>query len=80
MTEHWNDAMREVEVWKELEKWIRTQRRFHYSCDDTWYACPKSEDGCADSRQGDECNCGADEFNQELDRHITALDAIRSQP
>jgi len=29
----------------------------HYECEDSWYSCPKSPDGCSDDRQ-DICNCG----------------------
>ena len=32
----------------------------HYYSEDSWYSCPKAEDGCTDASQGDECNCGAD--------------------
>jgi hypothetical protein len=40
----------------------------HDSCEDGYYACPKSEDGCAnDQWEKDECNCGADEHNAEVD-------------
>jgi len=39
----------------------------HYSCEDQYYSCPKSPEGCADSRQGDECNCGAEKHNQEVE-------------
>lgn len=42
----------------------------HYSCEDSWYSCPKSADGCCDDRQGDECNCGADEHNAEVRRIV----------
>ncbi len=32
---------------------------WHYSCEDTWYACPKSEEGAG--KEGEtECNCGRD--------------------
>ena len=31
----------------------------HYQCEDSWYACPKSEEGAG--REGEtECNCGLD--------------------
>jgi len=53
----------------ELEK----LRRGHCSCDDCWYSCPKSEDGCCDDSQGKECNCGADEHNAALDAIIAYL-------
>lgn len=33
---------------------------FHHYCEDTWYSCPKHEDGCANDRNK-ECDCGADE-------------------
>lgn len=30
----------------------------HHTCEDSWYSCPLSEDGCAnDDREG--CTCGA---------------------
>ena len=34
--------------------------RNHYECE---YSCPKSEGGCAD----DECTCGADSHNAEVE-------------
>lgn len=30
----------------------------HYSCEDTWYSCPKSGEGCANEAAGTECDCG----------------------
>lgn len=42
--------------------------RDHYYCDDTWYSCPLSIDGCADEFiDKNECNCGADEHNYKLE-------------
>jgi len=39
----------------------------HYSCEDSWYSCPKSENGCYnDAYPDDECNCGADEHNKKV--------------
>lgn len=38
--------------------------RHHYSCEDGWYSCPKSEDGCANDAEGDDCNCGVDNHNE----------------
>jgi hypothetical protein len=46
----------------ELEK----LRIAHYSCEDNWYSCPKSEDGCCND-MWDECNCGADKHNAILE-------------
>jgi len=38
----------------------------HYECDDSWYSCPLSPDGCADSRQ-EGCTCGRDSLVQKID-------------
>ena len=54
---------------KELEK----LRRQHYTCEDRWYSCPKSEDGCANELSGSECDCGADEENAILDGIVKEL-------
>ena len=58
-----------MNVFKELE----SLRQKHYYCEDSWYSCPKAEDGCADDRQGTDCNCGADKSNKRLDYLIIYL-------
>ncbi len=42
--------------------------RDHYSCDDTFYSCPKSSEGCCNESKGNKCNCGADDHNKEVER------------
>ena len=37
---------------------LENNRQTHRYCEDTWYACPKHEDGCANEAEGAECNCG----------------------
>jgi hypothetical protein len=59
---------------------LENNRRTHYYCEDIWYSCPKHEDGCANEAEGDECNCGADKANQEIDKAITAIKQARSAP
>jgi len=54
---------------------LKNNRRTHYYCEDTWYSCPKHEDGCANDSEGDECNCGADKANAGIDQAITAIKA-----
>jgi RecJ-like exonuclease len=54
---------------------LKSNRRTHHYCEDTWYSCPKHEDGCANDSEGDECNCGADEANAGIDEAITAIKA-----
>lgn len=41
--------------------------REHYYCEDSWFSCPKAEDGSANyHNKENECNCGADEHNNEV--------------
>ena len=61
-----------------LETLVAYRREHHY-CEDKWYSCPKHEDGCANEREGDECNCGADEINAEFDKAITAIKEALAQ-
>lgn len=53
----------------ELEK----LRRQHINCEDPWYSCPKSSNGCIHEGAGDKCNCGADQHNAILDGVIAAI-------
>jgi len=52
---------------------LGSNRRTHHYCEDTWYSCPKHEDGCANDSEGDECNCGADKVNAGIDQAIIAI-------
>lgn len=45
-----------------LEERLR-QKVSHLNCEDPWYSCPLSSDGCADDQAGNECTCGADHEN-----------------
>jgi hypothetical protein len=53
---------------------LKNNRQTHYSCEDDWYQCPKHEDRCFNDYEGDECNCGADSANLEIDAAIKALE------
>ena len=59
---------------------LENNRQTHHYCEDTWYSCPKHEEGCANESEGDECNCGADEANAEIDKAITAIHEALAQP
>ena len=63
----------QIEALKLALEALENNKPTHRYCEDIWYSCPKHEDGCADEREGDECNCGADEINAEFDKAITAL-------
>ena len=59
---------------------LENNKQTHHYCEDTWYSCPKHEDGCANDAEGDECNCGADKANAEIDATITAIKEALAQP
>ena len=69
------DAVSEAveRIVEECEPVISSLRQRHYECDDCWYSCPKSEDGCCNEGSGDECNCGADATNESLDALLALL-------
>jgi hypothetical protein len=52
-------------------EWLEKLKRGHYYCEDPWYSCPKHEEGCANAGKGTECDCGADEWNAEIDRMLS---------
>jgi len=62
-----------IETMKQVLEVLNNNRRKHYSCEDNWYSCPKDEDGCANDQAGDDCTCGADKSNVEIDAAIAAL-------
>lgn len=56
-------------------------RRHHAYCEDSWYSCPKDEDGCAnDQWPKGVCNCGADEHNAKVDALLAELHAENNLP
>jgi hypothetical protein len=59
---------------------LENNKRTHYYCEDTWYSCPKHDDGCANEYAGEECDCGADETNKEFDNAIQACKEALEQP
>ena len=41
----------------------------HHHCEDSWYSCPKSAEGCADeTKPKNVCTCGADLHNENVNR------------
>lgn len=52
----------------------------HYSCEDGWHSCPKSDDGCYDESQGDECNCGAEKNKEWWGKVLSALRQALAEP
>ena len=72
--------MTKDEVLKLALEALENNRQTHHYCEDTWYSCPKHEDGCANESEGDECNCGADKANAEIDYAIIAIKEALAQP
>lgn len=54
----------------DLHHLVQDSRRLHRDCDDSWYSCPKAYGGCDDPRAGTECNCGADAWNERIDKAL----------
>lgn len=50
-----------------IKKLLQLAKREHYYCEDCWYTCPKHPEGCCNDDIGDECNCGADRKNKEIE-------------
>jgi hypothetical protein len=48
----------------------------HYYCEDSWYSCPKAEDGCCNDSKGEECDCGADKQHEKIDLIVAELRRI----
>jgi len=46
----------------------------HYECEDSWYSCPKSPEGCANNRKGPVCTCGAE---GRLQQAVEVLEEVR---
>ena len=61
---------------------VYNAKREHQHCDDAWYCCGKCEhpdhdgaDGLSNHRErrAGECNCGADAWNEKVERTCEAL-------
>lgn len=70
---HRGIAYMSITAMKQALEALENNRQTHHYCEDTWYSCPKHEDGCANDAEGNECNCGADKANVEIDAAITSL-------
>jgi len=51
----------------EILEWLKKNKRSHDYCEDSWYSCPKHPDGCSNDGKGEDCDCGADKHNAEID-------------
>jgi hypothetical protein len=49
-----------------LEQAARAVLGEHYECEDRWYSCPLSTEGCYDATEPKECNCGLDDKVKRL--------------
>ncbi len=60
---------------RELRDEMRATK--HYECEDKWYSCPLSDEGCADERQTD-CTCNATVAHERADRIDAILTSLAS--
>ena len=52
----------------------------HSECEDAWYSCPKSEDGCAnDNFSPDECTCGLDYRNEKASKVLSEYKQLKGE-
>ena len=56
-----------------VEELAQAGKRSHRECEDSWYSCPKSPDGCSNESEGEDCNCGADDSNAKIDNLLCSL-------
>jgi len=49
-----------------LESALIAAKITHHTCEDCWYSCPMSAEGCCDERETG-CNCGAEKHNAAID-------------
>lgn len=56
---------------------LRRLRRAHLECEDSWYSCPLSEEGCADDAQTG-CTCGAETQNALVDALLGLIEPATS--
>ena len=49
----------------------------HREVNDSWYSCPRSEEGCIDESAGAGCNCGADAHNALIERLLDITGTVR---
>jgi hypothetical protein len=54
----------------QLEAALRGAKTTHTTCDDGWYSCPLSEEGCLDKRETD-CTCGAEKHNAAIEAALS---------
>jgi hypothetical protein len=61
-----------IQEWaREARKVLESSRMSHHYCEDSWYSCPKAEGGCSNDEVGEDCNCGADEHNGNIENLLS---------
>ena len=59
-----------------LREALRNAKISHRECEDCWYSCPLSAEGCCDERQT-ECTCGADKHNAAIDAALAPAEPAK---
>jgi hypothetical protein len=59
-----------------IKDFLKNSEKAHNYCEETWYSCPKSDEGCANDEEGENCNCGAEKYNMQLVSILSMLNDI----
>jgi hypothetical protein len=54
-------------------KQLKKLRIDHFECEDRFYSCPKSRNGCYNDCAGNSCDCGADNHNARINKIISYI-------
>lgn len=70
-----SDESESTRLREAVKRLANLARRTHYNCEDNWYACPLSEDGCSNPMYAkDACNCGALRHNLQVDAILAEVE------
>jgi len=60
---------------KKILTYLKTTKRGHYSCEDSYYSCEKSAEilDFNPDHETNECTCGAEQYNARLGEIVESL-------
>lgn len=50
----------------------------HYECEDSWYSCPQSRDGCSNDTKDGECDCGRDSREKKVEEILSEIQRLEA--
>lgn len=61
---------------KSAKELLRKAKMSHLECEDSWYSCPLSANGCSNDSVPKRCDCGANKTNQALKLLNNQVDSV----